>query len=156
MSLLEDLRAERRARLARLGVPIAQPYATKIVKKEQPVIDPVPPEPEEKPLEFSIEPLPWAPEQTIERIQDAVCIYFKLTKIDLLSPRRTPGLAYPRQVGMYLSRTMTAQSFPAIGRKFRRDYSTVIRGAQLITRRMTKEWEVAFDVAHLEAMLANG
>src|SRR6185312_14593037 len=46
------------------------------------------------------------PDVTIGRIQEAVCERFSLTVQELVSPRRSQAVAYPRQVAMYLSREL--------------------------------------------------
>ena len=62
---------------------------------------------------------------TIIDIQEAVCRRFCVEQQELLSECRERRLAHPRQVAMYLSKTLTGQSVPQIGRRFRRDHSTV-------------------------------
>jgi chromosomal replication initiator protein len=57
-----------------------------------------------------------APEVTIPRIQEAVSQRFGVTLDELVSPRRSQAVAYPRQVAMYLSRELTDSSLPKIGR----------------------------------------
>ena len=51
-----------------------------------------------------------APEVTIPRIQEAVSQRFGVTLDELVSPRRSQAVAYPRQVAMYLSRELTDSS----------------------------------------------
>ena len=53
-----------------------------------------------------------APEVTIARIQEAVIQRFGVTLDELVSPRRSQAVAYPRQVAMYLSRELTDASLP--------------------------------------------
>jgi chromosomal replication initiator protein len=69
-----------------------------------------------------------APEpSTIAEIQLAVGEHFGLTPGELLSTARTPRISWPRQVAMYLSRELTGESLPAIGRHFGgRDHTTVL------------------------------
>jgi len=47
-----------------------------------------------------------------------VCARFSLTVQELVSPRRSQAVAYPRQVAMYLSRKLTDSSLPKIGKEF--------------------------------------
>ncbi len=66
-------------------------------------------------------------------IRRAVCDYFGVSQNDLLSKSRARSVAYPRQVGMYLAKTMTSSSLEEIGRCFGgRDHSTVKHGCEKI------------------------
>lgn len=70
---------------------------------------------------------------TIENIQMACCQYFEVSMGDLLSARRSRHIARPRQVAMYLAKTMTSHSLPAIGRVFGgRDHTTVMYAVKRI------------------------
>ena len=71
---------------------------------------------------------------TIPRIQEAVSQRFGVTLDELVSPRRSQAVAYPRQVAMYLSRELTDASLPMIGKEFGgRDHTTVIHAKDKIT-----------------------
>jgi len=70
---------------------------------------------------------------TLEMIENVVCNYFGLKKDDLQSRSRTRSIAYPRQVAMYLAKTMTSSSLEEIGRYFGgRDHSTVKHGCEKV------------------------
>ncbi len=80
------------------------------------------------------------PEVTIARIQEAVCDRFSLTVQELVSPRRSQAVAYPRQVAMYLSRELTDSSLPKIGKEFGgRDHTTVLHANAKITRMISED-----------------
>lgn len=65
--------------------------------------------------------------RSIAEIQVAACDHFGLSADELLSSARTRRIAWPRQVAMYLSRELTDESLPAIGRHFGgRDHTTVL------------------------------
>ncbi|HZO49676.1 MAG TPA: chromosomal replication initiator protein DnaA, partial [Gaiellaceae bacterium] len=67
------------------------------------------------------------PAVTIATIQEAVSERFGLSVAELVSPRRSQAVAYPRQVAMYLARELTDSSLPKIGKEFGgRDHTTVI------------------------------
>ncbi len=86
------------------------------------------------------------PEVTIDRIQEAVCERFSLTVQELVSPRRSQAVAYPRQVAMYLSRELTDASLPKIGTEFGgRDHTTVMHANAKITR-MIKEDRAVYNL----------
>ncbi len=71
----------------------------------------------------------------ISRIQSAVCDFYKLSLEDLKSKKRSNNIAYPRQIGMYLSRIMTDESLQKIGLEFgNRDHSTVLHAYEKIIK----------------------
>ena len=70
----------------------------------------------------------------IELIQHEVCRYFGISKADLVGSSRSKNFAYPRQVAMYLSRELTDESLPKIGRAFGgRDHTTVMHATAKIS-----------------------
>lgn len=70
---------------------------------------------------------------SIEYIQEMVCKYFNITIKDLKSSQRSNDIAFPRQIGMYLCRILTNESFPKIGEAFgKRDHTTVMHGYKKI------------------------
>ena len=74
---------------------------------------------------------------TVEDVQAAACEHFGVTLDELLSPARSPRLAWPRQVAMYLARELTSESLPAIGRQFGgRDHTTVLYAWRRINGRL--------------------
>ena len=63
---------------------------------------------------------------TVEIIQKHVASHYSLKLSDLKSRNNTQTIVMPRQIAMYLARTLTRASYPEIGRKFGKHYSTVI------------------------------
>jgi chromosomal replication initiator protein len=95
-----------------------------------------------------------APEVTIPRIQQAVSERFGVTLEELVSPRRSQAVAYPRQVAMYLSRELTDSSLPKIGKEFGgRDHTTVIHATSKITRLIREDRSVYNLVQELTARI---
>jgi chromosomal replication initiator protein len=75
--------------------------------------------------------------RSVADIQAAVGEHFGLSKQELLSSARTPRIAWPRQVAMYLARELTSESLPSIGRHFGgRDHTTVLHAWRRTTARM--------------------
>lgn len=69
----------------------------------------------------------------IEDIQRIVAKHFNVSKQELLSARRTRTIVKPRQIAMYLAKTMTPRSLPEIGRRFGgRDHTTVLHAVRKI------------------------
>ena len=70
---------------------------------------------------------------SVEYIQEMVCKYFNITIKDLKSSQRSNDIAFPRQVGMYLCRILTNESYPKIGEAFgKRDHTTVMHAYKKI------------------------
>jgi len=93
-----------------------------------------------------------APVITIARIQEAVTQRFGVTHDELVSPRRSQAVAYPRQVAMYLSRELTDASLPMIGKEFGgRDHTTVIHAKDKITKLIREDRSVYNLVQELTA-----
>ena len=69
----------------------------------------------------------------IRRIQKIVSEYFQITIEDIRGKKRSANIAFPRQIAMYLCRTMTSESFPKIGTEFGgKDHSTVMFSVEKI------------------------
>ena len=76
---------------------------------------------------------------SIESIQKAVADYYKITVDDLKGKKRSVNIAYPRQIAMYLSRTLTEENLNRIGLEFGgRDHSTVIHACDKIISDLKK------------------
>lgn len=73
---------------------------------------------------------------SISNIQERVAVFFGISMIEILSDRKARGIVRPRQVAMYLAKEMTLHSFPAIGRAFHRDHTTIMAGVQRVSRLM--------------------
>jgi chromosomal replication initiator protein len=79
----------------------------------------------------------------IELIQHEICRYFGISKSDLVGSNRSKVFAYPRQIAMYLSRELTDQSLPKIGRAFGgRDHSTVMHATNKISNLINSDRDV--------------
>lgn len=91
---------------------------------------------------------------TLSRVKEAICHYFKITKRQAESQARVASIVYARQIGFYLAREHANSSLTQIGRWFGgRDHTTVLHGADKIKRKMLVDSALAYDVAHVEAML---
>ena len=70
---------------------------------------------------------------TIEIIQKFVSDYYNLKLVDLKSRNNSKSVAMPRQVAMYLCKTLTHASLPEIGRSFGgKHHSTVIHSIRKV------------------------
>jgi chromosomal replication initiator protein len=72
---------------------------------------------------------------TIATILEAVTKHYGVRLADLQSRKRSKSIAFPRQVCMYLARTLTQHSLEEIGGYFGgRDHSTVLHATRTINR----------------------
>ena len=62
----------------------------------------------------------------VDIIQRTVAEHFDLRHSDILGKKRTRDIAWPRQIAMHLSRSMTSHSFPVIGEAFSRNHATIL------------------------------
>lgn len=76
--------------------------------------------------------------QRIRAIILATAGYFQKPTSELLSDRKTTDIMLPRQVAMYLAKELTPQSYPNIGRRFRRDHTTVLHAVRKIESMLAK------------------
>jgi chromosomal replication initiator protein len=90
----------------------------------------------------------------IEDIQRVVARQYNVSRSDLLSSRRTANVVRPRQVAMYLSKTLTLRSLPEIGRRFGgRDHTTVLHAVRKIEGLVGKDPVLADEVELLKRQL---
>ena len=70
---------------------------------------------------------------TIEIIQKFVADYYNLKLVDLKSRNNSKSIAMPRQIAMYLCKSLTHASLPEIGRSFGgKHHSTVIHSIRKV------------------------
>lgn len=73
-------------------------------------------------------------------IQDVVAKYFNIDKKDLISAKKSNDIAYPRQIAMYLCRSIAGMSFPKIGADFgNRDHTTVMHAVTKIEKEIKEK-----------------
>ena len=77
---------------------------------------------------------------TIEIIQKRVADHYQIRHSDMTSKRRPNNIAIPRQIAMYLSRTLTKHSLQDIGDAFGgRDHGTVIHACKSVDNMMEQD-----------------
>jgi len=90
---------------------------------------------------------------TVERIQEMVAGHFKVPLHLLMSNKRSKEVAMARQVAMYLSRELTKNSLPEIGKQFHKDHTTVIHGCDKIKRLMESDGLFKAEIDQLTSQL---
>jgi chromosomal replication initiator protein len=90
----------------------------------------------------------------IEDIQKLVAARYNVSRADILSERRTAAVVKPRQIAMYLSKSLTLRSLPEIGRRFGgRDHTTVLHAVRKIEKALGDDRTLSDEVELLKRML---
>ena len=88
---------------------------------------------------------------TIDLIQSTVCKFFKISKNEMLSSRRSRYLVRPRQTAIYLTKILTSRSLPEIGREFsNRDHTTIIHSVKTIEKLIKEDTELSGNIDNLK------
>jgi chromosomal replication initiator protein len=88
---------------------------------------------------------------TIDLIQTTVCKFFKISKNEMLSSRRSRYLVRPRQTAIYLTKMLTSKSLPEIGREFsNRDHTTIIHSVKAIEKLKESDQEMLNNINNLK------
>lgn len=91
----------------------------------------------------------------VHRIQTVVCDYFKITIDDIKGKKRSQNINYPRQVAIYLCRTMANESFPKIGTHFGgRDHSTIMSSYRKIEKDLKTNEQLKVVIKELKQRLS--
>jgi chromosomal replication initiator protein len=91
---------------------------------------------------------------TIEKIQEAVAAHYGLSVAKLTSPSREQKIALPRQVAMYLCRTLSGETLQQVADKFnKKDHTTVMAAERRIRKLGADDPSVAAAVATLTGRL---
>jgi chromosomal replication initiator protein len=87
---------------------------------------------------------------SIDRIQNVICEHFAIEREDLLSMRRTDAVNTPRQIAMYLSRTLLGTPAKQVALKFnRKDHTTVLHAENKVDKLIREDQDVHDLVAQL-------
>lgn len=150
-----DWHSQRKERLQRIAARAIQPPKPKQVVMAEP--------PHRDWLDVATPPEP-APETSLSPLRtfsiDAAIYFtarhFKVSRADIKSARRTAEIVRPRQIAMFLAKTVTLRSLPEIGRRFGgRDHTTVLHAVRKIGLLVKVDWMVAHDVAWIEQEMTN-
>ena len=94
---------------------------------------------------------------TVDQIQKKVSDFYQIRFSELIGRRRTSEIVFPRQVAMYISRTLTSDPLKAIGDAFGgRDHGTVIHACKQVENMMEQDGSVKRGVDYLIKQLSQG
>ena len=92
----------------------------------------------------------------IKEIIKTVSRHFGVSKADILSQRRHRSVVWPRQIGMYLSKQLTAHSLPEIGRRFgSRDHTAILDAIRKIDKELAANPRLRDELEDLKKMLSS-
>ncbi|WP_269523669.1 chromosomal replication initiator protein DnaA [Coraliomargarita parva] len=87
---------------------------------------------------------------TVDQIQKKVSDYYQIRFSELVGRRRTSAIVFPRQVAMYICRTLTSEPLKSIGDAFGgRDHGTVIHACKQVENMMEQDGTVKRSVDYL-------
>tara|TARA_Y100000816_G_scaffold285427_1_gene265056 strand:- start:457 stop:1863 length:1407 start_codon:yes stop_codon:yes gene_type:complete len=91
---------------------------------------------------------------SIDSIQTIVCKFFKISKNEMLSSRRSRYLVRPRQIAIYLTKILTTKSLPEIGREFsNRDHTTIIHSVKTIEKLKEENSDMNDNISKLKNII---
>lgn len=91
---------------------------------------------------------------SIVDIQNKVASYFHISINDLKGKKRMKSIVMPRQIAMYLSREMTSNSLPKIGKEFGgKDHTTVIHACDKIAEIIKLDADLRKEIADIKSAL---
>lgn len=91
---------------------------------------------------------------TLEQIEAAVCERFKIRPETIHTRCKRRPIVRPRQIAMYLARTLSGIPYDKIGHYFDRDHTTALVGIRRIALLRETKPKVAGYLNELEAVLA--
>lgn len=94
---------------------------------------------------------------TLKIITMRVCLYYHISRNDVISIRRAAHVVKGRHVAMYLAKEMTSRSLPSIGRFFgNRDHSTVLHAVRKISAQIQTDAVLAAEVEAIRRQIEGG
>lgn len=91
---------------------------------------------------------------SIEDIQRAVESFFKVSRSDLVGPKRSRSVVYPRQIAIYLCRQLLDLPYNDIGKKFNRDHSTAMHSVASVEEMLKDNRGVQEEIEALQKIIS--
>ncbi|MCY3878101.1 MAG: chromosomal replication initiator protein DnaA [Rhodobacteraceae bacterium] len=82
----------------------------------------------------------------IDEIIRCVASQYNVKPTDLVGNRRTRDIARPRQMAIFLAKSLTTKSLPEIGRHFNRDHTTVLHSIRRIEKLTSHDSQLSDDL----------
>jgi chromosomal replication initiator protein len=90
---------------------------------------------------------------TFEHIMKTVADHYDIRLVDMTSKRRPSAITGPRQIAMYLCRSLTSASLPEIGGAFGKTHATILHACRLVETKMKDDADLRQSVSHLTRQL---
>lgn len=90
---------------------------------------------------------------TFEHIMKAVADHYDIRLVDMTSKRRPAAITMPRQIAMYLCRSLTPSSLPSIAGAFGKTHATILHAYREVSRKMETDPDLRQNVSHLSRLL---
>ena len=87
---------------------------------------------------------------TVDKIFTAIFNKYKISRDEIVGPKRNKEIAVARHVSIYLIREMTEMSFPNIAKIFNRDHSTVITSYNSTYQRAQLDSVFAVEISEMK------
>lgn len=88
---------------------------------------------------------------SIEKIVDATCEYFRVSKEAMVGKKKNKGIAYPRQIAMYLARELLTVPLESIGEYFGgRHHTTIMYARDIISDQIKTNSNTASQVKDIK------
>lgn len=94
---------------------------------------------------------------TVDQIHRLIAESYDLRIQELIGPKRTKNIALPRQIAMFMTRSLTALSLPEIGKAFGgRDHTTVLHAIKNIEKKMAANSDFKISIEnHIQQLRSN-
>ncbi len=93
---------------------------------------------------------------TLDQIKSKISERYNVKKSDLSSTRRLKNISFPRQIAMYLSKTLTTKSLMEIGDNFgKRNHTTILHAVKKVENLLELDSEFREDIENLNKILRN-
>jgi chromosomal replication initiator protein len=83
----------------------------------------------------------------------AVADHYDIRLVDMTSKRRPAAITLPRQIAMYLCRSLTPSSLPSIAGAFGKTHATILHAYREVSRKMETDPDLRQNVSHLSRLL---
>lgn len=90
---------------------------------------------------------------TPKKIIDKVCKFYNVSKDDVLGKPRNKEINHARQSACYLMKYELKMSFPAIGKEFSRDHTTIMNGVSKIEKGIKFDIEIREQINALSELI---
>ena len=89
-------------------------------------------------------------------IQEVVAKYYNIDKKDLVSTKKSNDIVYPRQIAMYLCRSVGQMSFPKIAEEFnKKDHTTIMHAYKKIEKDIKENSNTRMIVESVKNIIKN-